>query len=201
MPGRAGRWAPCSQGLFPVGLQCTAPCNLSNLDPGQSVSFGSKFVRRSRARQLAMARSYWWIRRRRFCAEQRDRERRVGLIQNRRHYPIRARKQRQIRPRKECHVGPAEVLPIYQRSVRRRRQPERYSCRRSVPGDSPGSRFQRLHWELQPDYRRVCRGVLGAATTTSTHIDGCFVQSVVADTLASSGAPSLGPVQVPMLSN
>jgi hypothetical protein len=31
-------------GMFPVGLQCTGPCDLSLLDPGQSVSFGSKFV-------------------------------------------------------------------------------------------------------------------------------------------------------------
>jgi hypothetical protein len=31
-------------GMFPVGLQCTNPCNLGNLDPGQSVSFGQKFV-------------------------------------------------------------------------------------------------------------------------------------------------------------
>ena len=33
-----------TQGLFPVGLQCTNPCSLSSLDPGQSVSFGQKFV-------------------------------------------------------------------------------------------------------------------------------------------------------------
>ena len=33
-----------NNGLFPVGLQCTSPCSLSTLDPGQSVSFGSKFV-------------------------------------------------------------------------------------------------------------------------------------------------------------
>ncbi len=33
-----------SQGLFPIGLQCTAPCSLSSLDPGQTVTFGSKFV-------------------------------------------------------------------------------------------------------------------------------------------------------------
>ncbi len=31
-------------GLFPVGLQCTAPCKLSSLDPGQTVTFGTKFV-------------------------------------------------------------------------------------------------------------------------------------------------------------
>ncbi len=31
-------------GLFPVGLQCTAPCNLANLDPGQSVTLGVKFA-------------------------------------------------------------------------------------------------------------------------------------------------------------
>jgi hypothetical protein len=31
-------------GMFPVGLQCTAPCNLGNLDPGQAVNFGQKFV-------------------------------------------------------------------------------------------------------------------------------------------------------------
>jgi hypothetical protein len=38
---------PVSQvnsGMFPVGLQCTSPCNLSTMDPGQSVTFGSKFV-------------------------------------------------------------------------------------------------------------------------------------------------------------
>ena len=31
-------------GMFPVGLQCTSPCSLSNMDPGQSVSFGTKFA-------------------------------------------------------------------------------------------------------------------------------------------------------------
>jgi hypothetical protein len=31
-------------GMFPVGLQCTSPCTLSNMNPGQSVSFGAKFV-------------------------------------------------------------------------------------------------------------------------------------------------------------
>jgi hypothetical protein len=33
-----------TQGMFPVGLQCTNPCSLSSFDPGQSVSFGQKFV-------------------------------------------------------------------------------------------------------------------------------------------------------------
>lgn len=37
-PGTAG------SGLFPIGLQCTAPCSLANLDPGQTVTFGTKFV-------------------------------------------------------------------------------------------------------------------------------------------------------------
>jgi Flp pilus assembly protein TadG len=31
-------------GMFPVGLQCTAPCSLANLNPGSSVTFGQKFV-------------------------------------------------------------------------------------------------------------------------------------------------------------
>ena len=31
-------------GMFPVGLQCNDPCTLSNMDPGQSVNFGQKFV-------------------------------------------------------------------------------------------------------------------------------------------------------------
>jgi Flp pilus assembly protein TadG len=31
-------------GLFPVGLQCTSPCTKVNMDPGQSTTFGSKFV-------------------------------------------------------------------------------------------------------------------------------------------------------------
>lgn len=33
-----------ANGLFPVGLQCTRPCSLANLNPGQGVTFGQKFV-------------------------------------------------------------------------------------------------------------------------------------------------------------
>jgi hypothetical protein len=33
-----------TKGLFPLGLQCTAPCDLANLDPGQPATFGTKFV-------------------------------------------------------------------------------------------------------------------------------------------------------------
>jgi Putative Flp pilus-assembly TadE/G-like len=31
-------------GLYPVGFQCTAPCSLKNLNGGNSVTFGQKFV-------------------------------------------------------------------------------------------------------------------------------------------------------------
>jgi hypothetical protein len=31
-------------GLFPVGVQCTSPCSAVNLNPGQTTTFGSKFV-------------------------------------------------------------------------------------------------------------------------------------------------------------
>ena len=40
----AGPVGTVNVGMFPVGLQCTAPCSVSNMDPGQSVSFGAKFV-------------------------------------------------------------------------------------------------------------------------------------------------------------
>jgi len=33
-----------NSGLFPAGLQCDAPCSTVNLDPGQNVTFGAKFV-------------------------------------------------------------------------------------------------------------------------------------------------------------
>jgi Flp pilus assembly protein TadG len=33
-----------NSGLFPAGLQCTKPCSLANLDPGQPVVFGMKFA-------------------------------------------------------------------------------------------------------------------------------------------------------------
>jgi Flp pilus assembly protein TadG len=33
-----------TSGLFPVGIQCTSPCSKVNLNPGQTTSFGSKFV-------------------------------------------------------------------------------------------------------------------------------------------------------------
>ena len=44
--GSSGPVDTVSQGLFPVGLQCNSPCNSSNLDPGQSVSFGSSRTHR-----------------------------------------------------------------------------------------------------------------------------------------------------------
>jgi hypothetical protein len=33
-----------TNGLFPMGIQCTAPCNLNNLDPGSTSQFGVKFT-------------------------------------------------------------------------------------------------------------------------------------------------------------
>jgi hypothetical protein len=32
-----------TQGLFPMGTQCTSPCSLSSLNPGSTVQFGTKF--------------------------------------------------------------------------------------------------------------------------------------------------------------
>lgn len=40
-------------GLFPVGLQCTAPCDLSKLDPGQITTFG-KIRRRAGPGELGL---------------------------------------------------------------------------------------------------------------------------------------------------
>jgi hypothetical protein len=40
---------------------------------------------------------------------------------------------------------------------------------------------------------------LEPATTTGTNINGCFVQAVVPNTIASSSAPALGALQVPVL--
>jgi hypothetical protein len=40
---------------------------------------------------------------------------------------------------------------------------------------------------------------LEPSTTTSTNINGCFVQAVTANTIASSSAPALGAEQVPTL--
>jgi hypothetical protein len=37
------------------------------------------------------------------------------------------------------------------------------------------------------------------ATSTSTHIEGCFVQAVAADTVTSSTAPQLGAEMPPTL--
>jgi Flp pilus assembly protein TadG len=33
-----------SGGLFPAGIQCTSPCSLANLNPGQTNAWGTKFV-------------------------------------------------------------------------------------------------------------------------------------------------------------
>ncbi|MGC1678988.1 MAG: pilus assembly protein TadG-related protein [Candidatus Binataceae bacterium] len=199
--GAGGPVGTVSQGLFPVGLQCTAPCNLSNLDPGQSVSFGSKFVG-------GLAPGNWqWL----------DPTGGSGggdsalssAIESGASASFKIGGTIQSEPGNKGKSGPVKSAM----SGRLKSCP---SISDPCGGDGnpsdipagdpclvivPAVDFNGCTGNCSLTIEGFAEVYLEPATTTSTHIDGCFVQSVVADTLASSGAPSLGPVQVPMLSN
>jgi len=149
-----------TQGLFPVGLQCTSPCNLSSLDPGQAVSFGSKFVGGLAPGNWQFSECWEWL----FRVAQRPRIRHDRLIHNRRLDYVGTRQQRQFGSCESRLVGQVEQLRhLRHRSVRDRRQkPDFHGRERSVPSGRAGGGLSRMHWELFHDDRRVCPDLSGA---------------------------------------
>ena len=186
-----------TQGMFPVGLQCTNPCSLSSMDPGQSVSFGSKFVG-------GLAPGNWqWL-----SIGGTGSSTLGANIANGASGTFKIGDTINSAPGNKGNSKPVSDGLA-----------SRFSKCASIsdPCTSAGGNPHNIPagdpcLVVVPavDYHG-CTGNCGMtiegfaliyleqATTTPTNINGCFVQAVAPNTLASAGAPSLGAQQVPTL--
>ena len=192
-----GNIGTVTQGMFPVGLQCTNPCSLSSMDPGQSVSFGSKFVG-------GLAPGNWqWL-----SINGNGSSVLGSNIANGASGTYKIGDTINSAPGNKGNSKPvSDGLAT------------RFSKCASIsdPCTSAGGNPHNIPagdpcLVVVPavDYHG-CTGNCGLiiegfaliyleqATTTPTNINGCFVQAVTPNTIASSTAPGLGALQVPTL--
>ena len=197
--GAGGPVGTVTAGMFPVGLECTSPCSLANLDPGQSVSFGSKFVG-------GLAPGNW-----QFLDVSGGHGGGDALLASAIQYG--ATTSFSIggtiysEPGNKGKSGPVKSALAARLA----------SCPSIADPCSGGGNPN----DIPPgdpcliivpavDFAG-CSGSCGLTiegfaevyleqTSTGTDIEGCFVQAIAADTLATSGAPALGASQVPTLS-
>jgi hypothetical protein len=191
-----------TQGLFPVGLQCTNPCSLSSLDPGQSVSFGSKFVG-------GLAPGNWqWL----------NPTGGTGGGDSALSYAIQNGSPTLFSIKPPNNVIESEPGnkgnsgPVTSSLAARLASCDSITDPCSgggnpndiPPGDPclvvvPAVDYHGCTGNCPLVIEGFAMIYLEAATTTGTHIDGCFVKAISADSIASSSAPGLGALQVPSL--
>ena len=186
-------------GMFPVGLQCTAPCSLSNLDPGQSVSFGSKFVG-------GLAPGNW-----QFLDVSGGHGGGDSLLASAIQYgsttSFSIGGTIYSEPGNKGKSGPVQSALTARLS----------SCPTIAdpcsgggnpndipPGDPclvvvPAVDFNGCNGSCALTIEGFAEIYL-EQDSTGTDIEGCFVQAIAANTIATSGAPALGALQVPTLS-
>lgn len=193
---QAGQVGTVSKGLFPIGLQCNTPCNLSNLDPGQSVSFGNKFVN-------GLAPGNWqWMDYGNGDAGL------ANAIQNGASGSYSIGNTISSQPGNKGNSNNVKNALSTRLS-----QCKSYSsdpCSGSnpsgvlQPGDPcvvivPAVNFGGCTGSCRMTIQGFAEIYIEPAITTSTKIQGCFISSAVGDTISSSTGPALGPTQPPYL--
>jgi hypothetical protein len=184
-------------GMFPVGLQCTDPCSLSNMDPGQSVSFGSKFVG-------GLAPGNW-----QFLAIGGTGDSVLGSnIDSGATASYTIGSSLQSEPGNKGNSSNVRS-GLANRLSRCHSIADPCSASGGNPSNIPAGDAC-LVVVPAVDYHG-CTGscsisvegfaliYLEPATTTGTSINGCFVKAVAADTVTASGAPQLGAEMPPVL--
>jgi hypothetical protein len=184
-------------GMFPVGLQCTDPCSLSSMDPGQSVSFGTKFVG-------GLAPGNW-----QFLAIGGTGDSTLGS-----NIDTGASPSYTIGNALTSEPGnKGNSAPVRGGLANRLNRCHSIADPCSAGGGNPSNipaGDACLVVVPAVDYHG-CTGscsitvegfaliYLEPATTTGTSINGCFVKAVAADTITASGAPQLGAEMPPVL--
>lgn len=193
---QTGQVGTVSRGLFPIGLQCNTPCNLSNLNPGQSVSFGSKFVN-------GLAPGNWqWM-----DYGNGDSGLANAILNG-------ASGSYTIGNTISSQPGnKGSSNNVKSALATRLSQCKSYSsdpCSGSnpsgviQPGDPcvvivPAVNFGGCGGSCSMTIQGFAEIYIEPAITTSTKIQGCFISSAVGNTISSSTAPTLGPTQPPYL--
>jgi Flp pilus assembly protein TadG len=189
-----------TEGMFPVGLQCNSPCNLSNLDPGQSVSFGSKFVG-------GLAPGNWqWLNP--TGGSGGGDSMLAAAIQNGASTSFSIGDALQSEPGNKGNSGPVRSAlsrrlatcpsiadPCTAAGGNPTDIPPNDPCLVVVPAVNFGGCGGSCNLTIE-GFALV---YIEPNTTTSTNINGCFVSAMVPNTIASSSAPDLGADQVPHL--
>jgi putative Flp pilus-assembly TadE/G-like protein len=197
-----GNIGTVTQGLFPVGLQCTAPCSLSSLDPGQSVSFGSKFVG-------GLAPGNWQWLNPTGGSGGGDSEL-SSAIESGASASFSVGGAIQSEPGNKGNSGPVKsALAARLDSCESISDPCTSGGGNPTdipPGDPclvvvPAVDYHGCTGDCSLTIEGFALIYLEPATTTSTNINGCFVQAIAANTIASSTAPALGGFQVPTLTH
>jgi hypothetical protein len=184
-------------GMFPVGLQCTSPCSLSNMDPGQSVSFGAKFAG-------GLAPGNWqWLAVGGTGSSSLGTAIASGVTGS---YKI--GDTITSSPGNKGNSGP--VKTGFSSRMSRCASTASDPCSGTNPRDLIPAGDPCLVIVPAVDYHG-CAGsctmtiegfaliYIEASTSTSTHIDGCFISSVASSTLTSLTAPDLGAAMPPGL--
>jgi Putative Flp pilus-assembly TadE/G-like len=188
------------QGLFPVGLQCTSPCNLGSLDPGQSVSFGAKFVG-----GLAPGNWQWLNPTGGSGGGDSQLSAAIGsgdsasfsigdTIQSE---PGNKGNSKPVGNALSSRLKSCQAIsdPCTSGGGNPTDIPPNDPCLVVVPAVD----FHGCTGNCSLTIEGFAEIYLEPATTTGTSINGCFVKEITADSIASSGAPGLGAEQVPAL--
>ena len=195
-----GNIGTVTQGLFPVGLQCTSPCSLSSLDPGQSVSFGQKFVG-------GLAPGNWqWLNPTGGTGG--GDSALSAAIESGASASFSVGGSIQSEPgNKGNSSNVKDALASRLSSCASISDPCTSGGGNPTdipPGDPclvvvPAVDYHGCTGNCGLTIEGFAMIYLEAATTTSTNINGCFVKAIAANTIASSSAPALGGSQVPTL--
>ncbi len=189
-----------TQGLFPVGLQCTSPCKLSSLDPGQSVSFGEKFVG-------GLAPGNWqWLNP--TGGSGGGDSALAAAIQSGASASFSVGGSIQSEPGNKGNSGPVKSAlssrlnscnsisdPCTSGGGNPNNIPPNDPCLVVVPAVD----YHGCNGNCSLTIEGFALIYLEPSTTTSTNINGCFVQAIAPNSIAGSGAPGLGALQVPTL--
>jgi hypothetical protein len=190
---------PVSQvnsGMFPVGLQCTSPCSLSNMDPGQSVSFGSKFVG-------GLAPGNWqWLSVQGTGASNLGTRVDYGATTT-----FKIGDSIDSEPGNKGNAGPVKggFSDRMSRCATISDPCANSGNPKSIPaGDPclvilPAVDYHGCNGRCTMTIEGFALIYIEKAASTSTSIQGCFVQAVAADTVTSSSAPQLGAEMPPTL--
>jgi len=188
------------QGMFPVGLQCTSPCSLSSLDPGQSVSFGAKFVG-------GLAPGNWqWLNptggtgggdSALSAAIASGDSASFSIGDSIQSEPGNKGNSTQVVTALSSRLRgcPAISDPCTSGGGTPTDIPTNDPCLVAVPAVD----FHGCTGNCPLTIEGFAEVYLEPATTTGTSINGCFVKEITADSIASSSAPGLGAQQVPAL--